>query len=108
MQAAAASMTENRIQGREAVEGFVTTRLKRGRIRDVSREDKYRTTAGTFQSLRVWLAASSGLISSRMRVRAGLYQFADHGFSDGAESAGDQDRFAGQVDGDHWVVMTRC
>jgi len=41
------------------------------------------------------------LEAPRMRC---LDQFADHGFGDRAECARDEDRFAGQVDGYHYVV----
>ena len=89
MQAAAAGVAEDGVQGREALEGFRHDSVQRSGLCNVESGNKYRTEAGIFQSCSVCLAASSGLISSRIRVAPAADQFSDHRLGDGAQSAGD-------------------
>src|SRR5258707_10737807 len=103
MQPTASGMTENSIEGREATEQFRHYPRQRGRICDVSREINIRR--GRNLPVTQSLAGSVfGLDVEQDEGCSRLDQFADHGFGDRAQCAGDEDRFAGQVDGYHYVV----
>ena len=101
MQAAAAGVAEDGIQGREALEGFRHDSVQRSGIRNIGLENKYRTEAGFSSHPAFAGLTSSGLISSRIRVAPAADSFRTMDSAIAPSAPVIKIDFAGQVDIDH-------
>src|SRR6185437_1792838 len=100
MQPATAGMAQNRVHLGKFAESGVHCRLYLGRTRDVSRKVNIRRRADLplIESL---LGLFRILYVGENQLGAGFSEPADHMFSNRAQSAGDQNCFAGKINADH-------
>src|SRR5690242_12978106 len=100
MQSATAGMAQNRIHLRKLAESGVHCRLYLGRTRDVSRKINISRWVDSplIESL---LSLFWALYVGENQLSAGCTDPADHVLGNRAQSAGDQNRFAGKINADH-------